>query len=126
MDDQLFHREQLLQFQRFSGRLEAQAAEPDGESLRPLAEAFAAVAADPGILHEDAPALVARLFTVAPAYAQDFPRDLLWYLGADCLHFMPDEEIDQFNALDEDRRSAAERGLRFDWSGAVASYRTLQ
>jgi hypothetical protein len=126
MDDQQFHREQLLQFHRFAGRLESNAAEPGGEALRPLAEAFAAVAATPDTLYDDAPALVARLFTVAPGYAQDFPRDLLWYLGADCLHFMPDEEIEQFNALDEDRRSAADRGLRFDWSGAVASSRTLQ
>ena len=31
MDDQQFHREQLLQFQRFAGRLESNAAELGGE-----------------------------------------------------------------------------------------------
>lgn len=29
------------------------------------------------------------------------PRDLFWYFGGDCLHFMPDEEISQFQQLDE-------------------------
>lgn len=29
------------------------------------------------------------------------PRDLFWYFGGDCLHFMPDEEISKFQQLDE-------------------------
>ena len=126
MDDEQFHREQILQFQRCAGRLEAAAEAEDGAPLIPLAEAFAELASRPAALHDEGPGLVSRLFTVAPGYAQGFPRDLLWYLGAECLHYMPDEEIETFNELDEDRRDAASRGLRFDWSGAVASTRTLQ
>lgn len=29
------------------------------------------------------------------------PRDLFWHFGGDCLHFMPDDEIQRFQALDE-------------------------
>lgn len=29
------------------------------------------------------------------------PRDLLWFFGGDCLHFMPDEEIQVFQQLEE-------------------------
>lgn len=36
-------------------------------------------------------------------------RDLLWYFGGDCLHFMPDEEIALYQRLDE-RCQALEAG----------------
>lgn len=29
------------------------------------------------------------------------PRDLFWFFGGDCLHYMPDEEIQMFQKLDE-------------------------
>ncbi|CAM3631214.1 PA2817 family protein [Parendozoicomonas haliclonae] len=29
------------------------------------------------------------------------PRDLLWFLGGDCLHFLSDEEIDQFQKVED-------------------------
>lgn len=29
------------------------------------------------------------------------PRDLLWYFGGDCMHFLGDEEISHFQAVDE-------------------------
>ena len=35
------------------------------------------------------------------------PRDLLWFFGGDCLHFLTDEEIDRFQLI-EDR--VAEEG----------------
>ena len=41
---------------------------------------------------------------------------LLWFFGGDCLHFMPDEEIDLFQRLDERRYEAEERGETFDWN----------
>ena len=28
-------------------------------------------------------------------------RDLLWYFGGDCLHYMPDDEIEKYQQLDE-------------------------
>ncbi|RJG08778.1 dehydrogenase [Pseudomonas cavernicola] len=43
------------------------------------------------------------------------PRDLLWFFGGDCLHFMPDEEITLFQALDERRYEAEQNDEPFDW-----------
>uniref|UniRef100_UPI003C739539 PA2817 family protein n=1 Tax=Pseudomonas veronii TaxID=76761 RepID=UPI003C739539 len=36
-----------------------------------------------------------------PQIAHLVPRDLLWFFGGDCLHFMPDEELDLYQALEE-------------------------
>ncbi len=126
MDDQVFHQRQIAQFKQLAEQLAAAAELPGNDNLALLSEQYEALAADSAALLDEGPALIHRLMTAAPGLATLVPRDLLWYLGGECLHFMPDEEIEQFNALDEDRRSAADRGLRFDWSGAVASSRTLQ
>jgi hypothetical protein len=44
------------------------------------------------------------------------PRDLLWFFGGDCLHYMPDEEIGLFQELDERRHQAELDGAPFDWN----------
>jgi len=44
------------------------------------------------------------------------PRDLLWWFAGDCLHFMPDEEIELFQDLEERRFAAEENGMEFDWA----------
>lgn len=43
------------------------------------------------------------------------PRDLLWFFGGDCLHYMPDEEIRIFQQLDELRQEAAETNAHFSY-----------
>jgi hypothetical protein len=50
-----------------------------------------------------------------PQIAHLVPRDLLWFFGGDCLHFMPDEEITLFQALDERRYQAEQNDEPFDW-----------
>jgi hypothetical protein len=45
-------------------------------------------------------------------------RDLLWFFGGDCLHYMPDEEINFYQQLDELRFSAEEAGHSFDYAAA--------
>lgn len=55
---------------------------------------------------------------VVAAYAHLVPilhRDLLWYFGGDCLHYMPDEEIAQYQILDERRHEAAAEGREFSY-----------
>ncbi|EPJ55498.1 MAG: dehydrogenase [Osedax symbiont Rs2] len=44
------------------------------------------------------------------------PRDLLWFFGGDCLHYMPDEEIEQFQRLDELRFAAESSAAVFDYA----------
>ena len=56
-----------------------------------------------------------RLFSHQPEFAPTFPRSLLWFLGGDCLHVLTDQEIATFQALDEERLEAAERGELYDY-----------
>ena len=51
-----------------------------------------------------------------PQIAHLIPRDLLWFFGGDCLHFMPDEEIEMYQTLEERRFYAAENDEPFDWN----------
>jgi len=49
------------------------------------------------------------LCKVVSAYPHLMPllyRDLLWFFGGDCLHYMPDDEISLFQQLDELRHDA--------------------
>ena len=93
---------------------------PEGDHLRELAHAFVTLASDAGELYEDGPNLVMRLFTNYPDFAPDFPRELLWFLGGECLHFMPDEEIAVYQQLDDLRAEAAVRGEVIDFASARA------
>ncbi len=43
-----------------------------------------------------------------------FSRDLLWFFGGSCLHFMPDNEIEFYQQLDELRYAAESQGREFD------------
>ena len=60
--------------------------------------------------------LISQTFHCYPQIAHLVPRDLLWFFGGDCLHFMPDEEIDMYQQLDERRFAAEENGEGFDWN----------
>lgn len=59
--------------------------------------------------------LICQIFHRYPQIAHLVPRDLLWYFGGDCLHYMPDEEISLYQTLDEQRFEAEEKGEAFDW-----------
>ena len=51
-----------------------------------------------------------------PQIAHLVPRDLLWFFGGDCLHFMPDDELDMYQALEERRFEAEQNDEPFDWN----------
>ena len=51
-------------------------------------------------------------------------RDLLWFFGGDCLHYMPDDEINFYQQLDELRFSAEAAGNAFDFVAAKESLNT--
>lgn len=98
----------------------------DDDPLRELSAAFSALLAEGQDVYRAGPVLVARLFTTYPELAPLFPRQLLWFLGGDCLHYMPDEEIEQFQRLEELRLAAARRGETFDLRGAPSKLLNLQ
>ena len=99
---------------------------PENDSLRELAAAFRQLADGERELYLDGPQLVSRLFTTYPDFAPTFPRDLLWFLAGECLHYMPDEEIAVYQQLDELRTEAVAQGKTLDLRQARASLQQLQ
>ena len=59
--------------------------------------------------------LLSQIFMRYPQIAHLVPRDLLWFFGGDCLHFMPEEELSRYQALEERSYMAEQNGEPFDW-----------
>ncbi len=59
--------------------------------------------------------IVSQLFLRYPQITHLVPRELLWFFGGDCLHFMPDAEIDLFQQLEDMQYQAESEGKPFDW-----------
>ena len=60
--------------------------------------------------------LMSQVILRYPQIAHLVPRDLLWFFGGDCLHFMRDEELDLYQALEERRFEAEQNDEPFDWN----------
>ncbi|MBD8685307.1 PA2817 family protein [Pseudomonas sp. CFBP 13719] len=60
--------------------------------------------------------IMCQVITRYPQIAHLVPRDLLWFFAGDCLHYMPDEEIALYQALEERRFEAEENDEPFDWN----------
>ena len=100
--------------------------EPE-DGLRVLAAEFQLLAEDAAAdIYSQGGTLVDRLFTTHPDFAPTFPRELLWFIGGDCLHFMPDDEIAVYQQLDDQRSQAAQQGEIFDIRAARAKLLKLQ
>lgn len=99
---------------------------PANDPLRELADALSALAPGSPDFYENGSLLLSRLFTTYPELAPLLPRQLLWFFGGDCLHFMADEEIDQCQQLDEMRREAAAQGEVLNLREARAKLMNLQ
>ncbi|GAB3276929.1 PA2817 family protein [Parahaliea aestuarii] len=92
----------------------------EGDPLAELAAACQRAGEDSGHLYRDGPELVNRLFTAYPEFAPTVPRELLWFLGGECLHYLTDEEIAGYQQVDEARDEAAARGEVIDLAAARA------
>ena len=64
--------------------------------------------------------LLCRIVAGYPQLMVLLPRDLLWFFGGDCLHYMPDEEISVFQSLDEQRYAARGKNSSFFYENARA------
>ncbi len=91
-----------------------------------LCSGFGELATELGSHYESGPALIHRLFATYPELAPLLPRELLWFFGGECLHLMPDAEIEQFQQLEEARLDAASRGELFNLRAARAKLMKLQ
>lgn len=63
--------------------------------------------------------IISQVFQRYPQIAHLVPRDLLWFFGGDCLHYMPDDEIEKYQELEERRYQALENGEDFDWNHEI-------
>lgn len=100
---------------------------PADHPLRELALGFTDLGDTTAVdLYTLGPELVSRLFDTYPDFAPTFPRQLLWFLGGDCLHYMADEEIVQYQQLEDLRLDAASRGQLFNINEARAKLLNLQ
>lgn len=99
---------------------------PEDDPLRELAQAFKTVIDKPDGFYSETPELIDRLFTTFTDFAPTFPRELLWFFGGSCLHFMPDDEIAVYQQLDDQRAEAAASGDIFDLRNARANLLKLQ
>jgi hypothetical protein len=126
MNDEEYREYCLGLLQQFAGRMlqEGQSASAD-DPLWDLVSGFRQLCAGESI-YEQAPELVNRLFSSCPHLAPEFPRDLLWFFGGECLHFMADEELEAFQTLDEMRQAAALAGESFDYQETRAKLLKLQ
>lgn len=58
---------------------------------------------------------LSRLFRNFPTFSPLLGREVLWYFAGDALHFMPDEEIEKFQQLED---ALAEGDENFDYLAA--------
>ncbi|MFT4825966.1 MAG: hypothetical protein ACI9GB_002210 [Halioglobus sp.] len=98
----------------------------EDDSLRELAVAFGNLSSGALEIYVDGQTLVSRLFTTYPDFSPTFPRELLWFLGGDCLHYMPDDEIDLYQQLEDERYALAAKGEVIDFVEARAKLLKLQ
>lgn len=88
------------------------------EQLVRLAKGMEAEQSDLHFLGQD---LCTRLIRNYPRLAPLLDRELMWYFGGDCLHYMPDEEIGMYQQLDEMSYEAESKGESFDRREARAN-----
>lgn len=134
MNDEQYRELCLKELRTFSDTLKSHTDTlPGDDPLRELSQGFDNLCpADTDSTHSHADiyevgaSLVGRLFTTYPELAPSFPRQLLWFFGGDCLHYMPDDEIALFTQLDELRQDADASGKVFNLADERAKLLKLQ
>ncbi|MBB3168734.1 PA2817 family protein [Simiduia aestuariiviva] len=58
--------------------------------------------------------ILVKIVAAWPQLTPNISRDLFWFFGGDCLQYMPDEEIANYQALDEARHVADSADQPFD------------
>ncbi|MCX2981454.1 dehydrogenase [Halieaceae bacterium IMCC14734] len=126
MNDDQYREHCIDLLNKFSGLLAKHCEQcSDDDPLRTMSEGFNHIATG-AELYSSGPVLVNQLFASCPDLAPYFPREILWFLGGECLHLMPDREIAIYQQLDDQRWSAAEAGKILHYHDARAKLLKLQ
>lgn len=64
-------------------------------------------------------AIISRVIANYPHLTASVNRDLFWFFGGDCLHYMSDNEIELYQQLDEVLYEAQSRGSELEFSIAM-------
>ncbi len=94
---------------------QAELAENEAEFQQQLMQLVSDMEQQRGDYIESGQQILARLVRHYPDLVPLVPRDLFWLFGGELLHFMPDDEIDVFQQLDELRHEAQTAGETFNY-----------
>ena len=61
-----------------------------------------------------------KIVATHPTLMPHVSRDLFWFFGGDCLHYMPDEEISRYQLLEDQRYEAEKKDIEFDYASEKA------
>ena len=64
--------------------------------------------------------LIDRIVSRYPQFTAHVHRELFWFFGGDCLHYLSDGELDQFQQMDELLHDSAYAGKALDYNTARA------
>ena len=106
-------RDFIHQAQQLPPFIDDQCPQEDLEFLQAL-EALPGAQSQENFLHLGQQ-LMCRVIAAYPQLTPLLYRDLLWFFGGDCLHYMPDEEIARFQELDERRHQALAEDRDFSY-----------
>lgn len=65
--------------------------------------------------YDDGQNMLVRMVRAYPQYVPLLARDLFWLFGGECLHYMTDEEMAQFQQLDETLAELEAKGEKVDY-----------
>ena len=93
------------------------------EILQQLQLAIDQLVQQTGSGYESGHDLLANIATHHPQLMPAIDRDLLWFFGGDCLHFLADDEIERFQRLEDMAAEAESDGKTFDYQAAHGALR---
>lgn len=101
--DNIMNRQQLKQdwFNELEATLKLQEDAPSEKLLFSLQTIQAAFAEGDQEADFNGRLIIETLIRNSPQYGHLIPRDLLWLLGGDCLHYLDDAEMDQYQIVED-------------------------
>jgi len=118
-----YHQQLLIELYKYClGQLpfsSEHASDVDREFIEDLHLLTEAKQADEDYQHRGQ-AIISRIIGHYPHLTPNINRDLLWFFGGDCLHYMGDDEVERYQQLDELLYESQSRGDEVDYASAKA------
>jgi hypothetical protein len=128
MDYQGYHRQLLQQLTEHilaSAPFNGESFSEDDHAFMSKLKNLAQQDQDSEAFYQAGQEVLCQIIACYPHITPAISRDLLWFFGGDCMHFLSDEEIDMYSELDELRFEAQRLGASFDILEAKQKIRKL-